>query len=170
MSQQPQTRPDTLPKCLLHHYRKFGGTRIALREKDRGIWRRYTWADYYSIVQRLAMAFLELGLQKGDKVAIIGENKPHVYWAELAALACGAPVLGIFSDCTPPGNQVFSRSFRFDLCGLPGPGASGQGPSDQRRGSQDQKGYLLGRKRNVELYGPLADQLGEDAGHWGGTR
>jgi len=107
MSQQPQTRPDTLPKCLLHHYRRFGDAQIALREKDRGIWRRYTWADYYSIVQRMAMAFLELGLQKGDKVAIIGENKPHVYWAELAALACGAPVLGIFSDCTPPEIKYF---------------------------------------------------------------
>ena len=107
MTAQAQEIPDTLPQLLRYHYRRFGDTKIAMREKDRGIWNKYTWADYYAIVERLTMAFLELGLQKNEKVAIIGENKPHVYWAELASLSCGAPVLGIFSDCTPPEIKYF---------------------------------------------------------------
>jgi long-chain acyl-CoA synthetase len=107
MGEHSQLVPDTLPKCLLFNHRKYGRAKIALREKDRGIWIPYTWSDYYSIVQRLAMAFLQLGLQKNDKVAIIGENKPQVYWFELAALTCGAPVLGIFSDCRPPEIEYF---------------------------------------------------------------
>ena len=107
MEEQKQIIADTLPKLLLHHYQRFGDSRIALREKDRGIWIKYTWADYYSIVQKLTMAFVELGLEKNDKVSIIGENKPHVYWYELASLVCGAPVVGIFSDCTPPEIKYF---------------------------------------------------------------
>ena len=107
MSHQDRFVPETLPQLLLHHYRRFGDSRIAIREKDRGIWKPYTWADYYSIVQRLTMAFLELGLRPDEKVAIIGENKPHVYWFELAALTCRAPVLGIFSDCGPQEIKYF---------------------------------------------------------------
>ncbi len=118
MAKPTQTKPDTLPKLLLHNYRRYKDSKIALREKDRGIWKRYTWADYYAIVERLSMAFLELGLQKNEKVAIIGENKPHVYWAELASLSCGAPVLGIFSDCTPPEIKYFLEhsDSRFAVC------------------------------------------------------
>jgi len=107
MSEQTLGTSDTLPQLLRHHYRRFGDHRIALREKDRGIWKPYTWADYYSIVQRLTFAFRDLGLKPDEKVAIIGENKPHVYWFELAALTCRAPVLGIFSDCGPDEIKYF---------------------------------------------------------------
>jgi long-chain acyl-CoA synthetase len=118
MPEQTQGLPDTLPQLLRHHYEKFGTSRIAIREKDRGIWKPYTWADYYSLVRRLTLAFLELGLQPDDKVAIIGENKPHVYWFELAALTCRAPVLGIFSDCGPKEIQYFltHSDSRFVIC------------------------------------------------------
>jgi len=113
-----QVSPDTMPKLLLYHYRKHKGSKIALREKDRGIWKKYTWADYYSIVERLTMAFLEMGIKKNEKVSIIGENKPHVYWFELASLICGAPVVGIFSDCTPSEIKYFLEhsDSRFVVC------------------------------------------------------
>jgi len=107
MPDQTLPLPDTLPQLLRHHTRRFGETKIAMREKDRGIWKPYTWAEYYAIVERLTMAFLEMGLQPDEKVAIIGENKPHVYWFELAALTCRAPVLGIFSDCGPEEIKYF---------------------------------------------------------------
>jgi long-chain acyl-CoA synthetase len=107
MLEQTKELPDTLPQLLRYHYRRFGNSRIAMREKDRGIWRPYTWSDYYAIIERLTLAFLELGLLPDEKVAIIGENKPHVYWFELAALTCRAPVLGIFSDCGPPEIKYF---------------------------------------------------------------
>jgi long-chain acyl-CoA synthetase len=118
MPELRQDLPDTLPQLLRYHYRRFGDKRIAMREKDRGIWNKYTWADYYSLVHSLTMAFLELGLQPDEKVAIIGENKPHVYWFELAALTFRATVLGIFSDCTPPEIKYFltHSDSRFVIC------------------------------------------------------
>ena len=63
MPDQTKGTPYTLPRLLRHHTEKYGDRKIALREKDRGIWKPYTWADYYSIVRRLACAFIELGLQ-----------------------------------------------------------------------------------------------------------
>lgn len=118
MTDQTGMSPDTLPKLLLHHYQRHGDSKIALREKDRGIWKKYTWADYYAIVESLTMAFLELGIKKDDKISIIGENKPHVYWFELASLTCRAPVVGIFSDCTPPEIKYFIEhsDSRFVVC------------------------------------------------------
>lgn len=97
----------TLPKLLLRHYLRYGDSRVALRGKDRGIWISYTWKQYFDIVSALALAFREMGLRKGDKVAIIGENKPHVYWFELAVLSCGGVVLGIFADCSSEEVQYF---------------------------------------------------------------
>ena len=92
---------DTLPKIFLAHAKKFGPHKTALREKDRGVWKSYTWLDYLEKVRCLSLFLVSLGFQPGDKVALLGENKPEVYWAELAAqAACGAAV-GIFSDCGP---------------------------------------------------------------------
>jgi len=98
---------DTLPRLLLRNYQAYGDSRVALREKDRGIWISHTWKQYYETVSRLALAFRGMGLAKGDKVAIIGENKPHVYWFELAALSCGAAVMGVFSDCSAEETKYF---------------------------------------------------------------
>ena len=118
MNVKTQIPADTLPKLFLYQYQKYGDSRIALREKDRGIWKKYTWADYYAIVSRLTMAFLELGLQKDDKVSIIGENKPHIYWFELASLICRAWAVGIFSDCTAKEVKFFleDSDSRFVVC------------------------------------------------------
>lgn len=73
-----------------------------MREKDMGIWQSYTWADYYDLVKYLALSFIQMGLEPGDRVCIVGENKPHVYWFELAVLSARGTVIGVFSDCTPP--------------------------------------------------------------------
>ncbi len=97
----------TLPRLLLRNTLRYGDGKIALREKDRGIWKSYTWSEYFRIVSQLALVFDALGLKKGDKVAIIGENKPHVYWFEMALLSCGAIVLGIFSDCSAEETKFF---------------------------------------------------------------
>jgi long-chain acyl-CoA synthetase len=102
-----QELSDTLPKLLLRNSLKFGDSKIALREKDRGIWKSQTWKNYYETVSQLAMALDAMGLRKGDKVAIIGENKPHTYWFEMASLSCGAIVLGIFSDCSSDETNYF---------------------------------------------------------------
>jgi len=92
---------DTAPKYLRYNYLKWGDNKVALRVKDKGIWQSYTWKDYYEKVKLFSLGLISLGLNPGEKLAILGENKPEWYWAELAAGAAGATVTGIFVDCLP---------------------------------------------------------------------
>lgn len=93
--------PDTLPKYLLQTAARYGDKKVAMRKKQFGIWREYTWKESLEKVKYLTLGLLRLGLQRGDKVAIIGENDPEYYWAELAIQAAGAAAVGIFTDCIP---------------------------------------------------------------------
>ncbi len=88
---------DTLPKLLLHHASEAGAS-IAFREKELGIWQTYSWAESRDRVAGLASGLLALGLGPGDVVGIIGRNRPHWVWAELAAHSVGAMSLGIYED------------------------------------------------------------------------
>jgi len=88
----------TLPRLLLRNYRKYGPGKAAMREKTLGIWKPYSWKDYYLNVRYMALGFHSLGLKAGDKVAIIGDNRPQWFWAELAAQTLRAVALGIFPD------------------------------------------------------------------------
>lgn len=92
---------DTLPKLLRAHTLHFGDRKVAMRVKDKGIWHRYTWKDYYERVKDLCLGMVSLGLQREDKICIIGENKPEWFWAELAAQAAGGTAVGVFTDCAP---------------------------------------------------------------------
>lgn len=96
--QLPDTaRHDTFPKLLLHNARQWGDD-VAMREKEYGIWKPYTWADYGSRVAGLARGLLALGVGRGEVVGIIGRNRPHWVWAELAAHSIGAMSLGAYQD------------------------------------------------------------------------
>ena len=88
---------DTSPKLLLHNAAHWG-SEVALREKEYGIWNSYSWADSRDRVRELALGLLALGIERGDVVAIIGRNRPHWLWAELAAHSVGAMSLGIYED------------------------------------------------------------------------
>jgi long-chain acyl-CoA synthetase len=90
-----------MPKLLKWRAELHGDRRIAMREKDRGIWQPYTWRQYYEKVRDLTLGMVSLGLERREKVCIIGENKPQWYWAELAAQAAGAVPVGVFTDCIP---------------------------------------------------------------------
>lgn len=93
---------DTLPKLLKKNYEKYGDEKVAMRVKDMGIWQRYTWKDYYEKVKYFSLGLVSLGLEPGDKVSILGENKPEWFWALLATQAARGTVVGIFTDCMPP--------------------------------------------------------------------
>jgi long-chain acyl-CoA synthetase len=93
-------RLDTLPRILARNYREFG-PKIAIRHKMLGIWKEYTWKDYYENVKGFSLGLVKLGLQWGEKTAIIGDNAPQWYWAEVAAMAAGGIVLGIDRDASP---------------------------------------------------------------------
>lgn len=92
------TRDLTLPKLLVERVREFGDRRVAMREKEYGIWRSITWADYLARVRELALGLAALGLRRGDKVALIGHNRPEGLWTEMAVLALGAVAVWIYQD------------------------------------------------------------------------
>jgi long-chain acyl-CoA synthetase len=88
----------TLPGLLLQNKEKFGAKKIALREKEFGIWQEYSWESYYEHVKNFSLGLECLGFKKGDKLAIIGDNRPEWLWAELAAQSLGGVPLGIYQD------------------------------------------------------------------------
>jgi len=91
---------DTLPKYLQRNRWHFGD-QVAAREKDYGIWKPITWKDVYEETKYFALGLVSMGLKKGDKVCLLGNNEPELYWAEYATLCAGGVVLCIFADCTP---------------------------------------------------------------------
>ena len=90
-------KADTFPKLLDHNAARFG-ERPAIREKQYGIWQSWTWAETRDEVRALAAGFAALGLKRGDKLAIIGDNRPRLYWSMVAAQAIGAIPLPIYQD------------------------------------------------------------------------
>jgi long-chain acyl-CoA synthetase len=88
----------TLPSLLIQNKERFGSKRTALREKEFGIWQEYSWEDYYEHVKNFSLGLQYLGFQKGDKLAIIGDNRPEWVWAELATQCAGGIPLGIYQD------------------------------------------------------------------------
>jgi long-chain acyl-CoA synthetase len=92
-----QTALDTFPKLLVRNAREFGA-KTAMREKEFGIWQSFTWQQYHDHVRDFSLGLIALGMQPGDKVAIIGDNRPQWVWAELAAQAAGGASLGIYQD------------------------------------------------------------------------
>ncbi|UCF88581.1 MAG: AMP-binding protein [bacterium] len=95
------TESDTLPKLLVRNARKFAHDKVALREKEFGLWQSFTWQDYLDHVRHFCLGLLSLGLTEGDKIAIVGDNRPEWVFAELAAQSAGAVPLGIYQDSTP---------------------------------------------------------------------
>ena len=88
---------DTYPKLLRLNAREFG-SEIALREKDLGLWKVFTWNDYQGRVHDFALGLVELGLGRGDVIGIIGDNRPDWVAAEIASHAIGAMSLGLYRD------------------------------------------------------------------------
>jgi len=91
---------DTFPKLLRRNAERFGDRKIAMREKEFGIWQDFTWKQYHDHVKYFSLGLVSLGLARGDKVAIIGDNRPEWVWAEVAAQAAGAIPLGLYQDST----------------------------------------------------------------------
>src|SRR5258708_729971 len=88
---------DTFPKLLIHNA-QVRGARISMRHKDLGIWQAWTWAQVLDEVRAFSVGLAELGLARGDKFAIIGANRPRLYWAMCAGQALGAVPVPIYAD------------------------------------------------------------------------
>ncbi len=92
------TKDLTIPKLFLRAAQKYGDKKVAMREKEFGIWNPITWKEYYENVKRIALGMVSLGLERGDKVAMIGDNRPEALWAEMAAMCIGAIGIWLFQD------------------------------------------------------------------------
>lgn len=96
-SAQSAQSAQTLPQLLRLNAQRYA-ERPALREKEFGIWQSFTWADLYERVKHFSLGLRELGLEEGDRVAILGDNRPEWMVAELAAQAAGAVSMGVYQD------------------------------------------------------------------------
>lgn len=90
-------RLDTFPRLLLDHAARRGG-RPAMREKDLGIWQTYTWKQAAEEVRALACGLAALGFRRGEHLAIIGDNRPRLYWAMAAAQSLGGIPVPLYQD------------------------------------------------------------------------
>ena len=91
----------TIPGLIKANSEKWGDREVAIRDKDFGLWQEYTWQDSYAKVKFMSLGLRSLGLQPGDKVAIIGDNEPQWYWAAFASQAGKGVVVPMFTDAIP---------------------------------------------------------------------
>lgn len=91
---------DTFPKLLLENATQLG-ERPAMREKNLGIWQSWTWAEVTQEVKRFALGLQSLGVGPGDKVAIVGTNRPRLYWTFMAAQSLQAVPVPVYADAVP---------------------------------------------------------------------
>ncbi len=98
-------RLDTFPRLLLHHARTRPDA-PATREKDLGIWQTWTWRQVADEVRALACGLAARGFRRGMHLAIVGDNRPRLYWAMIAAEALGGVPVPMYQDA-PAAEFVF---------------------------------------------------------------
>src|SRR5258708_7646927 len=89
--------PDTFPKLLLLHARE-RGSHPAIREKALGIWQSWTWSQVRDEIEALAAGLHRAGLARGAHIAVIGANRPRLYWTLTAAQSLGAIPVPFYED------------------------------------------------------------------------
>jgi long-chain acyl-CoA synthetase len=93
--------PDTLPKYFISKVTQYGDDKVAVRQKDYGIWQEFSWQTAYENVRDFALGLYSLGLKHGERVSVVGDNDRQYLWADLAIMAVGGVAVGIFTDCGP---------------------------------------------------------------------
>jgi long-chain acyl-CoA synthetase len=88
---------DTFPKYLLANAKRFAA-RPAMRHKDYGIWQSWSWAEQLDEIRAFSVALGRLGVKRGDTVAIVGSNRPRLYWSFCAVQALGAIPVPAYAD------------------------------------------------------------------------
>jgi long-chain acyl-CoA synthetase len=89
----------SIPALLSRNSKEFANS-PAYREKEFGIWQGWTWAETHTEIEALALGLIDLGLNEGDFVAVIGRNRPRLYWSMMAAQMCGAIPVPLYQDAS----------------------------------------------------------------------
>lgn len=92
---------DTIPKKFLATVERYGDKKVAIRQKDFGIWQEYTWQDSYENVRDLTLGFVKLGLGREERITIVGDNDRQYLWADVAVMCAGGVAVGLFTDSGP---------------------------------------------------------------------
>ncbi len=95
--QDTRSTLESIPALLARNAAEFGD-RQAYREKEFGIWQCWTWAEAAVEVRAIAIGLMALGLERGEHVALIGRNRPALYWSMVAAQMCGAVPVPLYQD------------------------------------------------------------------------
>jgi long-chain acyl-CoA synthetase len=97
VAQNAAAGADTFPKLLIRNARLYGA-RPAMRHKDLGIWQSWTWSETLDIVRAFAVGLHRLGVKRGETIAIVGGNRPKLYWSVMAAQMLGAIPVPVYAD------------------------------------------------------------------------
>jgi long-chain acyl-CoA synthetase len=97
MSLVDQVKTSTLPK-LLQRNAELDPNGAGIREKTRGVWQTYSWSAYRDQVRDFALGLASLGFKRGDKLSVVGDNRPQLYFAQLAAQALGGVSVPVYQD------------------------------------------------------------------------
>ena len=97
MSAAVDKKPQTLPQWLVHNALT-RPNEVAQRHKRDGVWKEFSWTDVRNEVRALALGLRARGVQRGQTVVLLSENRPELYWAEWAAMAVGAKVVALYPD------------------------------------------------------------------------
>lgn len=97
MASDAAGRADTFPKLLIRNANLYGA-RPSMRHKDLGIWQSWTWQQVLELVRAYAAGLHRLGLKRGDTIAIVGANRPKLYWSVMAAQMMGAIPVPVYAD------------------------------------------------------------------------
>src|SRR6056297_2700419 len=102
---------DSVPALLQRNATRFGD-KPAYREREYGIWQCWTWAEAEKEIEALALGLINLGVNEGDFIAIIGRNRPHFYWSMVAAQSVGAIPVPLYQDAAAD-----EMAYVMDHCG-----------------------------------------------------
>ena len=91
---------DTIPRLLIKNANQFPNS-PAYRVKEFGIWRSWTWSETKSEIEDFSLGLLKSGVEVGDHIAVIGSNRPELYWSMVAAQSIGAIPVPVYQDAVP---------------------------------------------------------------------
>ncbi|SEW40772.1 long-chain acyl-CoA synthetase [Cognatiyoonia koreensis] len=111
ISRTPTPVPVSIPHLLARNVAQFG-SKPAYREKEFGIWQSWTWSETESEIKAFAQGLMALGANHGDHIAIIGHNRPHLYWAMVAAQMVGCVPVPLYQDAAAE-----EIAYALDHCG-----------------------------------------------------
>jgi len=106
---------DTWPKLLQHNAASYGSGGQAMRYKNYGIWQSYSWQDYFNNVKYLTLGLMALGFEPGNRLLIVGDNRPEWYFAQMAAQCARGISVGLYSDLSAAEIEYIARDSGADF-------------------------------------------------------